>query len=216
MVSAEAGPAGGSPILDKLDPFSSRQADRLPPDIGPSETALLVIDMVHDYLDPAGAMPLPDTAPVLAAARRLADAAHGSNVLLVWVRPGHFEHADGLFRKRIVHALEGTPGPRLHPSLPVLPTDRVLHKRRYSAFFATDLDLYLREHRIRRAVLAGVALNICVRATVHDAFFLGYDVWLAADACQATGRREHDSTLYDVQTHFGTVLTVADIEKAWR
>src|SRR5260370_34633122 len=102
MVSAEAGPAGGSPILDELDPFSSRQADRLPPDIGPSETALLVIDMVHDYLDPSGAMPLPDTAPVLAAARRLADAAHGRHVLLVWVCPGHFEHPYGLLRTRIV------------------------------------------------------------------------------------------------------------------
>ena len=33
-------------------------------------------------------------------------------------------------------------------------------------------------------------------------------------AVQATGRRKHDSTVYDVETHFGTVLTVADIEKA--
>ena len=116
MVSAEAGPAGGTPFLGELDPFSSRQADRLPPDIGPSETALLVIDMVHDYLDPAGAMPLPDTAAVLAAACRLADAAHGSNVLLVWVRPGHFEHADGLFRKRICTRWRAPPARSFTPA----------------------------------------------------------------------------------------------------
>lgn len=64
-------------------------------------------------------------------------------------------------------------------------------------------------------VLSGVALNICVRSTVHDAFFLGYDVWVIRDACQATGPREEASTLFDICTHFGTVLTLADALGAW-
>ena len=64
--------------------------------------------------------------------------------------------------------------------------------------------------------MSGVALNICVRSTVHDAFFLGYDVWVARDACRATGDREEASTLYDIQTHFGEVKTVDDVIAAWR
>jgi ureidoacrylate peracid hydrolase len=91
----------------------------------------------------------------------------------------------------------------------------VLSKRRYSAFFQTDLDLWLREHDVARVVVTGVALNICVRSTVHDAFFLGYQVWVVQDACRATGEREEASTLYDIQTHFGEVVTVEDVLEAW-
>jgi ureidoacrylate peracid hydrolase len=50
-----------------------------------------------------------------------------------------------------------------------------------------------------------------VRSTIHDAFFNGYDVWLASDASQATGPREEASTVYDIETHFGEVLTVDQI-----
>jgi ureidoacrylate peracid hydrolase len=50
---------------------------------------------------------------------------------------------------------------------------------------------------------------------VHDAFFLGYQVWVVQDACRATGEREEASTLYDIQTHFGEVVTVEDVLEAW-
>ena len=51
----------------------------------------------------------------------------------------------------------------------------------------------------------GVVTNICVRSTVHDGFFRGYDIVVPHDACAATGPREHASSLYDIATHFGTV-----------
>ena len=63
----------------------------------------------------------------------------------------------------------------------------MLSKRRYSAFFQTDLDLWLREHGVARVVVTGVALNICVRSTVHDAFYNGYQVVVVEDASRATG-----------------------------
>jgi ureidoacrylate peracid hydrolase len=43
-----------------------------------------------------------------------------------------------------------------------------------------------------------------VRSTVHDAFFLGYVV-VARDAVAATGAREQESSLWDIETHFGVV-----------
>ena len=111
--------------------------------------------------------------------------------------------------------MAGSWGAQVHDSLPFEDSDRVLLKRRYSAFFQTDLDLYLREHEIRRVVVTGVALNICVRSTVHDAFFYGYDVWVVRDACMATGPREEASTLYDIQTHFGEVVSTAEVLEGW-
>ena len=181
----------------------------------PARTALLVVDMVNDYLDPKGAMAAADCEPVIDANRRLAEAARAAGVTIVWIRPGHQDEHDGLFRKRIVHAIDGTWGAELHPDLGVAKGERVLSKRRYSAFFQTDLDLYLREHDIARVVVTGVALNICVRSTVHDAFYNGYQVVVAEDACRATGDREMESTLYDIATHYGDVASTDDVIGSW-
>lgn len=198
-----------------VDQFSSKQATRPMERISPNCTAVVVVDLVNDFVEPTGAMPIAEPGPVLGAAGRLVEAGRAAGTLVTWVRPGHLEAGDGLFRKRAVHGMGETWGAQLHPGLPIRADDRIVRKRRYSAFFATDLDLYLREHDISRVVLAGVALNICVRSTVHDAFFLGYDVWVVRDACQATGPREEASTLYDISTHFGTVLTIDEVLAAW-
>ncbi|PDQ35799.1 MAG: hypothetical protein B5766_04935 [Candidatus Lumbricidophila eiseniae] len=197
--------------MSELDQFSSQMstAERLK--IEPSCTAIIVVDLVNDYVEPAGAMPVSDASGTLRRARELVEAARESGAKLIWVRPGHVEPGDGLFRKRIQHGFVNSWGAQLHESLGARDDERVITKRRYSAFFQTDLDMVLREHKIERVVICGVALNICVRATIHDAFFLGYDVWLARDASQGTGQREEESTVYDVETHFGEVLTVAEV-----
>jgi ureidoacrylate peracid hydrolase len=213
MASAE-GPSVGAP-----DGFSAKQSGTHQAEVAPARTALLVVDLVNEYVEPSGLMPMPGCVAgggaLIDANRRLADGARAAGAKIVWIRPGHQDSSDGLFRKRIVHALEGTWGSELHPGLGVEPGERILSKRRYSAFFATDLDVWLREHQIERVVVTGVALNICVRATVHDAFFNGYDVWLVQDAAQATSEREAASTLYDIATHYGDVTTVTEVLKAW-
>jgi ureidoacrylate peracid hydrolase len=207
------------PSIDVPDPFSARQTGTPELKVEPSRTALLVVDLVNDYVEPDGLMPMPGAepggGPLIEANRRLAEAARAVGTRVVWIRPGHLDSDDALFRKRIVHALEGTWGAELHSGLGVQPGERVLSKRRYSAFFATDLDTWLREHGIERVLVSGVALNICVRATIHDAFFNGYDVWIVQDACQATSEREQASSLYDIATHYGEVTTVDRVLEAW-
>jgi ureidoacrylate peracid hydrolase len=208
--------SGNPPSLDAPDPFSAKQAEGSRPSIEPARTALLVVDLVNEYLEPEGLMSMPGSGPVIEANRRLAEAARAAGVHVVWIRPGHIDASDGLFRKRIAHAIEGTWGAEFHPGLGVKEGEAVLRKRRYSAFFATDLDLLLRERDIVRVVVTGVALNICVRATVHDAFFHGYDVWLVSDACKGTSEREEASSMYDIATHYGEVTTVAGVLEAWK
>jgi ureidoacrylate peracid hydrolase len=198
-------------MMSEVDQFSSKTAAVARPTIEPAHTAIIVVDLVNDFVERTGAMPMPDAGETLSKARDLAEIARRSGALVVWVRPGHIEDVDGLFRKRIPHGFVDTWGAQIHDSLGVLEGERVVTKRRYSSFFQTDLDLILREHKIERVVVCGVALNICVRSTIHDAFFNGYDVWLAKDASKATGPREEASTIYDIETHFGEVLTVDEI-----
>src|SRR5580658_552710 len=77
--------------------------------------------------------------------------------------------------------------------------------REASVFVQTDLDVTLRDMLVDQLVIFGVVTNICVRSTVHDAFFNGYEVVVPRDCCAATGAREQESTLYDIATHFGVV-----------
>jgi len=86
-----------------------------------------------------------------------------------------------------------------------------VHKHRYSGFFQTDLDLVLKDMGCDQLVIFGVVTNICVRSTVHDAFFNGYTVIVPEDCCAATGAREQESSLYDIATHFGAVSDSAAI-----
>jgi ureidoacrylate peracid hydrolase len=78
-------------------------------------------------------------------------------------------------------------------------------------FSNTDLDLTLKDLRIDTVIVTGVVTNICVRSTVHDAFFLGYEVIVPEDCVAATGPREQLSSLYDIATHFGTVSGSAEV-----
>jgi ureidoacrylate peracid hydrolase len=72
----------------------------------------------------------------------------------------------------------------------------------------------LKDLEIDTVVVMGVVTNICVRSTVHDAFFLGYSVVVPEDCVAATGPREQESSLYDIGTHFGVVSNSAAIVAA--
>ena len=192
------------------DPFSARQSGVERPAVPPGAIAIVVVDMMKDFVEPDGAMPLPGSADLVPRINQLIDAARSAGAAVVWAK-ARYPADDALFRKRVPHCIEGTRGAELVDDLVPRDGEFVVHKRRYSAFYATDLDLWLREHRIERIVLCGLATNICVRSTAHDGFFHGYQVDVVEDACMATGPREQESTLYDIQTHFGEVRTLDDL-----
>jgi ureidoacrylate peracid hydrolase len=118
--------------------------------------------------------------------------------------------------KRTPHCVEGSWGPQVVAELGARDEDIHVIKRRYSAFFQTDLDLTLKDMLITQLVIFGVVTNICVRSTVHDAFFQGYEVIVPGDCCAATGPREQESSLYDIATHFGVVSDSASVVVALR
>jgi ureidoacrylate peracid hydrolase len=199
-MTAAAGTAGRS--------FADHATRETVSRIDPRTAAVLVVDMLNDFVDPAGKMPLAGGASVIAPIRGLADGMRRLGAAVIWVCDRH-QPDDREFAKRDPHCLDGTWGAQIIPQLPPQPGDRELVKRRYSAFFGTDLDLLLRELGIRTVIATGVVTNICVRSTVHDAFFHGYQVVVPEDCVKATSAREQRSTLFDIDTHYGTVSTSA-------
>jgi len=166
--------------------------------------------MLNDFLEPEGAMPLPEGRRLYDPIRRLLGAARENDASVIWVCDEH-PPLDREFEKRSVHCLKGSWGAEIVAELERDNDEYRVAKRRYSGFFETDLDLRLREFGIDHLILTGVVTNICVRSTVHDAFFLGYGVVVPEDCVAATGPREQASSLYDIATHFGTVSGSRDV-----
>ena len=85
-----------------------------------------------------------------------------------------------------------------------------LRKRRYSAFFGTDLALLLQEQRARRVVVAGVKTNVCIRATIQDAFAYGFEPVVSREAVNSNRSHLHEATLEDVERYFGRVVSLGE------
>jgi ureidoacrylate peracid hydrolase len=176
----------------------------------PGRTAVLVVDMLNDFLEPNGAMPLPEGQRLYDPIRRLLAAARAHGSPVIWLCDTH-PAGDREFDKRTAHCLTGTWGAQIVDALEPAEDEYRVPKRRYSGFFETDLDLRLRELGIAHVILTGVVTNICVRSTAHDAFFRGYDVIVVRDCVAATGEREQQSSLYDIETHFGAVPRLDEV-----
>jgi ureidoacrylate peracid hydrolase len=182
------------------------------------QTAVIVVDMVNDFCKPGGAMVLPDYERLVRPQLQVIEAARATGAPVIWV---HDEHRRNMRRdrelvKRTPHCEQGGWGTRIIEDLGAREEEIHVTKRRYSAFFGTDLDLTLKDMLITQLVVIGVVTNICVRSTVHDGFFLGYEIVVPHDACAATGPREQDSSLYDIATHFGVVSDAETVARALR
>ena len=177
----------------------------------PSRAAVLVVDMLNEFLEPGGEMVLLEGRSVIEPINRLLTGSRGMGMRVVWLCDEHPIPDDKEFEKRVPHCIGGTWNAGIIDAMDVAPDELRIAKRRYSGFFGTDLDLRLREWRVEQVVVTGVVTNICVRSTVHDAYFLGYDVFVPEDCVSATSDREQASTLYDIDTHFGDVVTSEEL-----
>lgn len=188
---------------------SERQHDKFT-DFNPATTALLVVDMLKDFFDQGGAMVLEGGKALYAPHQKLLAAARAARMPVFWLNQS-LPPDDSLFEMRAVHCLAGSWGAEVVDELPVEAGDIVIPKRRYSGFFQTTLDLALRERGIDTVIVTGVVTNICVRSTVHDAFFLRYKVLVPQDLVMATSPQAQEVTLYDIDTHYGDVTNLEDV-----
>jgi nicotinamidase-related amidase len=86
--------------------------------------------------------------------------------------------------------ISGTPGCQLLPELERSAGETEIIKKRYSAFFGTNLQERLSAHACDCLVVAGINTHACVRMTIIDAYQLDYQV-IAADECIASHDTEH-------------------------
>lgn len=106
----------------------------------------------------------------------------------------------------------GTEGAAFVPELQPTANDVVIEKNRYDAFYQTNLDLHLSTNNVSHVLIAGVTTNVCVMSTIHGAYNRDYRVTLLAD-CTASHEPElHESTLANVETHFGSIESSQEVD----
>jgi nicotinamidase/pyrazinamidase len=107
-----------------------------------------------------------------------------------------FLEGDFIFRGRMKpHAIRGTAGARVLDDLDAQPSDVVLPKRRFSAFFKTDLDQTLHTWNIDTIAVGGIATHFCVLATAFDAVCHDFNSIILEDLCAAYKKEVHENTL---------------------
>ncbi len=204
--------------------------------LNPAETAMIIVDMQNAYASPGGYLDIAgfDIAgcdAVIQRAAVAADAARRAGIQVIYFQNGwdpdyneagtpgspnwHKSNALKTMRKRPELAgtllAKGGWDYALVEALKPQPGDLVVPKPRYSGFFNTNIDSLLRARGIRNIVFTGVATNVCVESSLRDAFHLEYFGVVLEDATHAAGPDfAQKAALYNIETFFGWVSTVAD------
>ncbi|MEO1222706.1 MAG: isochorismatase family cysteine hydrolase [Pseudomonadota bacterium] len=171
-------------------------------------TALVLVDVIKTFFRPGAALHYDHVGDVVPALGRLLDAARASETLVVHAAERHqpgladFEH-----QKIPPHCMVDDPDSDFFDRFrPDGPREVLVPKRRYSAFFATDLALLLREQGVEQVVVAGVKTNVCIRATIQDGFAHGFRMVLPRDATNSNRPHLAEASLEDIDRYFGWVV----------
>ncbi len=138
--------------------------------------ALLVIDMLNDFILEDGALSVGRAGQeIVDFIKQKTAEFREKGYPVIYICDNH-EPDDMEFDMFPPHCVAESGGCGIIPELEVREGDKVIRKRRYSAFFGTDLDLYLREKGVDELFLTGVCTNICVLYTAADARNINYSV----------------------------------------
>jgi len=193
-----------------------------------SDTALVLIDMQTDFLEPTGRIGVhyanTDT-PIrsgMEGCRRLLVACRAAGMTIAHSRSHRY---GSTVRDELVGTSDE--GYELHPTLRAQPGEIVVDKWTYGAFASTPLEEELRARGVTRILLCGVLTNVCVFATASQAVDRFFRVCLVEDACAAFRQDWHDAAIKlisepqlgkghnaQIGLYFGEVAKVGDVEAA--
>ena len=197
------------------------QAEPEPITIDPGRTALIVIDMQRDFLEPGG------FGEALGNDVSLLNAAVAPSAVLCRARAGHAHHPhprrprpdlptprrQGRARRARMRIgapgpmgrilIRGEPGHDIIPELYPLAGEPVIDKPGKGAFYATDLELMLQQPRHRTLIVCGVTTEVCVHTTVREANDRGYRCIVPADCCASYFPEFHEAGLEMIKAQGG-------------
>lgn len=178
--------------------------------------ALLIVDFVMAYLDPASPL-YAGVEDVLVSNERVLAMARTAGIPIIFTNveyaPGG---ADGGVFYRKVPALKlferGSPYGAFPPSLQPLDGEIIVTKQYASAFFGTHLASTLTAIGIDTLLITGLSTSGCVRATVLDACQHGFLPFVVRDACGDRHTAPHEANLFDLQSKYAEVIDSDEVD----
>lgn len=212
------------------------QAEPQSLEIDRQRTAVIVIDMENAFVSTGGmwdlrGLDISGGQKVIGPIRKVISAVRGKVAKIVYVRAAYSPDLregggsnspnwyKGLLTTYREHPewqdkllTRGTWGADIVKELQPEEGDIVVEKQRYSAFCKTNLDMILRTYNIKYLLFLGVATNICVEASIRDAYDLDYFPILVSDAVAGVGPPfVQEATIYNITFCFGWVTTSESI-----
>jgi nicotinamidase-related amidase len=189
---------------------------RIPPGRRP---AVLVIDMQNDFCDPDAPTTLwPSIGATFEPIKRLRTTARERGIPVIYTQG--LVAADGSsaglwhFKQRF-HAemrvqVEGSRGAEIIRELAPQAGDRVIRKWRPSAFFRTDLEVFLSVHGIDTLLCCGTSVSGCVRATVTDAFMRDIRCMVVRECVADRTTAVLEANLFDLRQKYAEVMPLSE------
>jgi nicotinamidase-related amidase len=202
-------------------------------DFDPQTTALVVIDMQRDFVDPGGfGEALGNDVSLLRRAleptRRVLDACRAGGVMVIHTREGHRPDLSDcppakLARGRLDSGIgdagpmgrilvRGEYGHDIVDSLKPVAGEPVVDKPGKGAFYATDLESMLRNRGITSLVVTGVTAEVCVQTTVREANDRGFECLVLSDCIASYFPEFYEMTLKMIKAQGGIFGWVAPSE----
>jgi nicotinamidase-related amidase len=142
--------------------------------------ALLIIDMLNDFISSKGALYVKGSRKIIPAIKKLAKRFRKLKFKVIYINDSH-EESDEEFKLWPKHAVKGRWGSKVIPELRPRKEDLIVEKKRYSGFEGTKLLKILRSIRAKALCLVGVVTEICIYQTAISARERDYEVYIIKD-----------------------------------
>ncbi len=169
--------------------------------------ALLIIDMLNDFVLPGSPLEVPDARKILPVIHLEIESARASERPVIYLCDYHARQ-DKEFSKFgwPAHAVRGTWGAEIIPELAPREGDVIVRKTAYSSFFGTNLEDTLRLLGIDTIRFTGLVTEICVLFTAADAVLRDYRVVIVKNGVAGLTREDHVAALRIMKNVLGATM----------
>jgi nicotinamidase/pyrazinamidase len=165
--------------------------------------ALIVVDMLVDFIDKNGALYCGLTAEKMVPfAKKKIEEARETGALIIYLADSHAAN-DKEFDMFAEHCVKGTPGAQIIPELKSRRGDIVIRKKSLSGFYGTKLEEILKKNRVKHVGVIGVCTSICVMDLVGGLRIRYYPVTVYRKGVADFDQKFHRFALQRMEKTYG-------------
>eukprot|EP00542_Grammatophora_oceanica_P012646 CAMPEP_0194047608 /NCGR_PEP_ID=MMETSP0009_2-20130614/25070_1 /TAXON_ID=210454 /ORGANISM="Grammatophora oceanica, Strain CCMP 410" /LENGTH=248 /DNA_ID=CAMNT_0038693271 /DNA_START=149 /DNA_END=895 /DNA_ORIENTATION=+ len=204
-------------------------------DVDPDATALIIIDMQRDFLEPGGfGESLGNDVGLLQRCvprvEACIDACRERGIGLIYTREGHRPDMSDVFPRKLQQIdddgnvrrfigedgpmgrilIRGEPGHEIVRDVEPIEGEPIIDKPGKGSFYGTDLELILKSRNISTLLVCGVTTEVCVQTTIREANDRGFRAICVGDACASYNEDFHYASLAMISAQGGIFGSVTD------